>query len=634
MGKIQTFSESETKNFPGVNAAPNSDVSVSVLYGDELTKVMDNIMTKMADVVSRTMGPYGKNAIIQNMNGVTITKDGWLTSRALNIGSNIAEKSLCTILLDTSASTNTKAGDGTSSTILVAKSLNDTIRNYLDQNFMNVRDLENVLNAAADIIKERLLECATPITSDDKEAMWSAIYRIALVSTNWDEQLARIIADIYKETTNPIIKRVDSGTENTYFEIVNGYDLAAHLLLQDTYLDNFEARTKTVKRPLILVFDNTLPDELFDVFYSVSGYIGNMKDGPNLVLVAKGFTTSFVNKVSAMNTRNEKAGKEPVPITFVEYHAPAAIDRECVLDFCDLVGAEIIAGDSDTRVMINNAAKAFQKMFAVYASNPNSEEYTKAYDEAMGMTVSIFEKLMDVGGACEELVVGNKSMIAKGLNLSSNAVKTKKGKLQAEIRDALKEANAKTIVSDSIHNKQIRLGKLDCSMGIIHVGAHGSAHLKARNDAVDDALRACELAYSNGGYTIGGCYAIPHIIESFYDEAGSMQLLDDYVDKYHVHKRILENFLIMISDSFINAAVTVAYNKYGKRLPNEIMEKIAQAVTKGVSLNIITEEMDENLIEPVMVDYEILNSALSLVITLQTTDQYLYTEYENVNRGR
>lgn len=627
MKPVQEFTEAEVAEIKKSVSAPTSDVPVAVLDGDELKEVMNNIITKMAAVVSRTMGPYGKNAIIQNMNGVTITKDGWLTSRALNIGKNIAEKSLCTILLDTSATTNVRAGDGTSSTIKVAEALHKQVQKYLTTNFMNVRDLENTLNAAVSLIQKKLLESATPITDEN---MKDAIHKIAMVSTNWDEQLADIITTIYEKTKNPIIKRQDSGSQDTYYEIINGYDMEAHLILQDTYLTDYGTRTRTVERPMILVFDNTLPDNLFEAFYTLTKYMETLgTDGPNLVIVAKGFTTSFVNKVAAMNTRNAKAGEKPVPITFVEFHAPSAIDRECVLDFCDLVGAEIIAGDSDTRGDLDALASTLRDRFTGKVSP--GEDMKDLQEKAQNMTVDVFNKLMECAGACGTLIVGNKTMTAKELAPNNEVIEAKKGKLTAEINDALRDATAKSMVTDSINHKQIRLGKLNCNMGIIHVGAHGSAHLKARNDSVDDAIRACSLAYTSGGYTIGGCYAIPHIVLGLLANAKDIA---DYAEERKVYPADLMKFLQMISSSFVDAIETVLRNKVGATIHQELEDKKVAAIKAGVALNAISEEPDTNLIEPVMVDYEILNNALSLVITLETTDQYLYTEYEGIDSGR
>ena len=626
MKPIQEFTEADVAEIKKNASAPTSDVPVAVLDGDELKEVMNNIITKMAAVVSRTMGPYGKNAIIQNMSGVTITKDGWLTSRALNIGKNIAEKSLCTILLDTSATTNVRAGDGTSSTIKVAESLHKQVQQYLTGTFMNVRDLENTLNAAVSLIQKKLLETATPITDEN---MKDAIHKIAMVSTNWDEQLADIITTIYEETRNPIIKRQDSGSQDTYYEIINGYDLAAHLILQDTYLTDFATRTRTVERPMILVFDNTLPDNLFETFYTIIKYMETLPEGPSLVIVAKGFTTSFVNKVAAMNTRNAKAGEKPIPITFVEFHAPSAIDRECVLDFCDLIGAEIIAGDSEVRGDLDALTAVLRDRFS--GKVPSGETMESLQKKAQTMTIDVFNKLMDCAGACGTLIVGNKNMVAKDLAPNNKVIEAKKGKLTAEINDALRDATAKSMVTESINHKQIRLGKLNCNMGIIHVGAHGSAHLKARNDSVDDAIRACSLAYTSGGYTIGGCYAIPHIVMELLANAKSVM---EYADERKVEPQDLLKFLQMISSSFVDAIETVLHNKVGESIPKELDDKRIAAIQAGVALNVISEEQDTDLIEPVMVDYEILNNALSLVITLETTDQYLYTEYEGIDNSR
>lgn len=609
MNTIQNVSEKEMEGRRQVSSSdPSKDVQMLVLAGDELKTVMNNIILKMEEVVSRTMGPYGKNAIVQRMNSVDITKDGYLTARALNIGTNIAEKSLCSICMDTIASTNITAGDGTSSTIKVAAWLHRHIQRYLENNFMNVRDLENTLNKAAEVIETQLLQKATKITDEN---IRDAIYKIALVSTNWDEDLATMFADIYEKTHNPVIKRVNSGSTKTYYEIIEGYNLAGHLILQDTYLTDFEKRTRVVERPFILVFDGTLTDTVLDALIMLSSY-AKSAGIPEIVVMAKGFTVAMVNKVAAMNTRASKAGEPPVALTLIEYQAPAVIDRECVLDFCDLIGTEVIGGDSDIRGKIDQLSNTIRGSYAEIRDKSNGVQEKKS--DIVDMTVTLFEELTDIAGICEFLTVGDKEIIVTGCHTDNDIIEKKKKKLELEIGEALRNATAKTMVTDSISSKQIRLGKLRGSMGIIHVGGRGTSHLKSRTDAVDDAIRACQLAYTSGGYTIGGCYAVPAALASM---------------EPHEDER-LKDFMDMISASFRDAIETVIMNKYGDHISNDMLHNIGLGIRANTAFNVITEKLDDNLIEPVMVDIAILNSALALVLTLETTDQYLYTAYENL----
>ncbi|MCM1218670.1 MAG: hypothetical protein NC548_29635 [Lachnospiraceae bacterium] len=636
MNKIQEYSEAEVNAMEAAQKdrqnLDTTEVSMSILDGDELKDLMNTIISKMETVVSRTMGPYGKNAIIQRMNAIDITKDGYLTVRALNVGKTIAEKSLCSIFVDTAAATNVRAGDGTSSSTKVAASLHRHVQEYLKDHPMNVRDLENTLNLAVQVIRQHVLKKATPITTENVK---DAVRKIALLSTNWDEQLADIIAAIYERTGNPIIKRVDSGSTETNYEIMDGYDLAGHLVLQDTYINDFEAKARRVERPAILVFDNTLPDNILNALIRLAVQFKSTND-IELVVMAKGFTTSFVNRLVAVNGRAAKNGDDPVPVTLIEWHAPAAIDRECVLDFCDLVGAEVIAGDSETRGKIDALAKETDECYELMNNAQRSAKPTvesknaaqEALETMQAHVVMLSNELLEVAGACEELIAGDKSILAKGVFPDDNPmIKTKREKLKGEIDEALRDATAKTMVTNSIYNKQIRLGKLNCSMGIIHVGGHGSAHLKSRNDAVDDAIRACQLAYNIGGYTIGGCYAVPAACTELL--ADTRKPLVDYIDEDKITKELLE-FITMISRAFVDVIQTVMRNKFGDDISPYVLTDSEQCIRSGIAYNIITERSDESLIEPVMVDIEILNSALSLVLTLETTDQYLYTDYDNI----
>lgn len=621
--KIQEFTEEEVSDFLEEESSRKKgvspDVKVGVIAGDELDRIMDKIINEMSKIVTRTMGPYGHNAIIQKMDGVTITKDGWAVAQAANIGESIAEKSLKTIVLDTAASTNIRAGDGTSSTISVAASLHQYIRHYMKTHFINPRDLETYLNDAIERINSELLRTSVLIDSTN---LREAIYKIALVSTNWDSNLANMIADIYEKTENPIIKYMDSGSTETYYDIVEGYDLAGQLQLQDAYLTDFDKRLAVTDNPMILVFDNTIGDDLYPILSLLASAVH--AKGATLVLITKGFTLPFINRTVAANAQRQKNGQDPIPWLLVHYFASSNMDRECVLDFCDITGAQVIAGDDEVRAEIESLEKEFEESTAKRAK-PSSDMKEDPY-LALQQHVDdfIMTTMTNVAGAASKFEAGDKSFRVVGVMTDNPMIEKKKKKLTTEINEAMKDATVKTMVTDSIRTKKIRLGKLACKMGVIYVGGRGTAHLKARRDSVDDAIRACEVAYSFGGYTIGGCYAVPHAVYNIFSR------------EKDTLPELTSEFIRDIGYAFFDVCEYVAANKHGNSnvIQTSLVDKMKHAAEVGVALNITTEEPDENLIEPTLVDIEILNGATSLVMTLETTNQYLYTDYENINSSR
>ena len=593
-------------------------IKSNVVDGEILNDTISSIFEQMTKTVSRTMGPYGKNAIIQRMNSIDITKDGYLTARALNIGETIAEKALANICMDTIASTNIVAGDGTSTSIVVANELFKLIRGSQNnaETALNVRDLEDTLREAVNIVQGWLLEDAVPVT---KENIEEVIHDIALVSTNWDENLAKMFADIYYHTNNPAIKRLDSGSNDTYYEIYDGYEVSAYLIQHEVYLNNFKRRLREVKKPFVLIFDSTLPDDMLDVLTVMNSCGTERNPSFNMVVMAKGYSQTFINRLASINMKNARDGKTPLPITFVEFHAPSRHDRECLLDFAELLHADIIAGDSIIRTKLDEYGKSMKANLL-----DNSGEKNVTFEKLKKAAESLFEELCDVAGVCGHFSVGNKFAIASDFVLSeedSKLLENKKRKLQAEIKDLTKGAVAKTIVSNTIGLKQLRLGKLNLKMGVIYVGGYGTSHLKARQDAVDDAIRACQSCFNNG-YVIGGSYAIPYVIHK------------NMVTKQTDIKENTARFINFISCAFFESIHTVIHNKYPSSHDSLMYDKAIVCVSHGVALNVVTEKEDRRLKNPVTVDYQVLSSAIALVITVTTSDQYLYIDYENIDSSK
>lgn len=188
----------------------NVKIPAKVLGTKELRAVLSEITQKYADCVSQTYGPGGKDTIIQTPNGVFVTKDGWTVAQNLRLGLDADLNSLSKMVLDVAANVNLKVGDGTTTAILVANYLNQGIINYIEEYpdkpmYVIKKELVDVVNLVCD----KLMKNAKKLNADGDEIGDDAIKiirNIALVSTNWNDSYADMIAEIYKKTMNPYIR--------------------------------------------------------------------------------------------------------------------------------------------------------------------------------------------------------------------------------------------------------------------------------------------------------------------------------------------------------------------------------------------------------------------------------------------
>ena len=579
----------------------------NVLSDDVVTTTFGDVIRYVADSVGRTFGPYGHNALIQTMDNVFSTKDGWTVLQ------NIAFKDpLCNAIKSTIAnvaqSTVLLVGDGSTTSTLAANFMNQNINDI--KNKYTIRELEDHLVSCVNNIIAKLRERAVAI---DDNNLYDDIYKIAMVSTNWNEELSRLIAEIYLTTKNPIIKIDKSGTDQTYVEYIEGFDLAGSLVSSDFYINNRDNGTCTVYNPYIIIFNHNVQEKYFLSLSCLAEICRSA--GRTLVVVAPNFEIGFTTKHNATNMANLNQRKPVVNLVPIKVSNFYTVDRDCIDDFAVLTNSKIVTAiDEDFKGFLDDIATVMTKT----CKTDDPDEQAALNDEKRAMVSMTIGYLNEVFGTCEELIVDEKSVLIKGLNKANeDLVEERKELIIYEIDKKTREYDALTMLSDDIRMKRVRLGKLQCNMGVIKVGGYGAANIKAKTDALDDATRACEAAYRDG-YTIGGSVSIISAIHEI-EQNYTSETPDIDKDIYHG-----------IKWSFISVFDTLFVNKYGDCDCNTIDKIIIKCIEENVGYNIITEDYDydRNVINPVNVDIEILKACMRLVLISVTSDQFIFKHYD------
>ena len=109
------------------------------------------------------------------------------------------------------------------------------------------------------------------------------------------------------------------------------------------------------------------------------------------------------------------------------------------------------------------------------------------------ITDNFYDNICDYVGTCNKIVIDDKILVASGFGglEESDAIEQRKDAIRSEIDKSLKDMTAKSMLTDEVKLKKLRLGKLQLKMGIINVGGFGEYNLKATRDALDDAINAC-----------------------------------------------------------------------------------------------------------------------------------------------
>lgn len=606
----------------------NKKISINVINAETLKPMLNEVTSLIAGVVKNTFGPFGHSTLVQTLDSVYSTKDGWNVVRNLNISVDDGEfspaiNSMKKLIVDTAQSVVLNAGDGTTTVILAANELNKIVSDFALKNGLDSRAIENFLNRCVKMINDELSKSAIKITENNTSDI---IRRIALISTNWDEEVADLIQEIYITTKNPIIKIEDSGNQKTYVEYTYGYDLKAELQLANHYLNNEEKGSFEADNPIVLVFAAPLGKKHTKPLAT----LGQIVKQP-LVVMAPGFDIDFLQVIENMNIEFKEAGISRVNIIPCKFAARSDIDKDCVGDLAALLGTTVLSTQYDRLYNTLNALddtlaekqeykkeKATKPQPKVSAGTDPKE--SKLDNDQKAYIATAAQELSALAGRCGHISITSKEVVVS--DFSHNNIEEfnrRKSNLKNALKQKYEQYNAESSMTESVRLMRIRLGKMECQMGTIKVGGSGAAHIKARKDAIEDATRACEVAYT-GGYVLDGGLAIARAAQTCTLKQKPKE--DNDIDVY----------LEMFVNAFINTCKIMYNNRYNDDHKSSMI--VNKCLEEDVVYNLVTERYStDELITPVEVCKDVVAACLRLVLVNCTSNQFVYQSTKDLIRS-
>ncbi len=298
-----------------------------IIYGEEARKALQNGIDKLSNTVKITLGPKGRNVVLDRKygaplitnDGVTIAKEVELEDAFENMGAQLVK--------EVATKTNDVAGDGTTTATLLAQALvREGMKNVAAG--ANPMVVKKGMQAAVDAVVAEVLKNAKPVASS------SDIARVATVSAA-DEYIGNLIADaMAKVTADGVITIEESKTSETYSDVVEGMQFdrgyISPYMVTDT--DKMEA---VIDDALILITDKKIGNiqEILPLLEQI------VQSGKKLVIVAEdvegeALSTLLVNKLRGT-------------FTCVAVKAPGFGDRrkEMLQDIAILTGGQVITSD-------------------------------------------------------------------------------------------------------------------------------------------------------------------------------------------------------------------------------------------------------------------------------------------------
>jgi chaperonin GroEL len=241
-------------------------METEIKYGKQARESMMEGINKLADAVVSTLGPAGRNVVIYRGLGEApvSTKDGVTVAKSF-VQDNPSEQLGQLLVRQAAMKTADKAGDGTTTSTLLAREMIKSGLSALD-NGQNAVQIKRQIDSATKEVVENLQKISEDISGEEQ------LEQIATISSNNDKETGKLISTaIDKVGLEGVVHIEESKTGETYLETVEGLQFDRGYK-SPYFVTNNNTMTATLENPLILIADHKLTQvkELLPILESVS----------------------------------------------------------------------------------------------------------------------------------------------------------------------------------------------------------------------------------------------------------------------------------------------------------------------------------------------------------------------------
>ena len=413
------------------------DIKFNIEARDLLRRGVD----QLADAVKVTLGPKGRNVVIEKKFGAPqITKDGVTVAKEIELEDRF-ENTGAQLVKGVASKTGDDAGDGTTTATILAQAIvNEGLKNVTaGANPMDLkRGIDKAVTCVVDFIKEN-----AEVVGDN----YDKIEQVATVSANNDKEIGKLLADAMRKVSKDgVITIEESKSRDTHIGVVEGMQFDRGYL-SAYFITNSDKMECVMENPYILIYDKK---------------ISNIKD-------------------------------------FLPILRPAAESGRPLLVIAEDVDSEALT------TLVVNRLQAGLKICAVKAPGFGDRRKAMLEDIAIltGGTVISEEKgltleqaTLDMLGTCEKVeVTKDNTTIVNGAG-DKQVIRDRVAQIKNEIEN--------TTSSYDKEKLQERLAKLAGGVAVLYVGANSEVEMKEKKDRVDDALCATRAAIEEGVVAGGG----------------------------------------------------------------------------------------------------------------------------------
>ena len=411
-----------------------------VLFGNDARSRMVNGVNVLADAVKVTLGPKGRNVVLERaFGGPTITKDGVSVAKEVELKDKF-ENMGAQMVKEVASKTSDNAGDGTTTATVLAQAIVDEGMKYVAAG-MSPMDLKRGIDKAVAAAIEQLHSLSKPTTTSKEVA------QVGAISANSDHEIGDIIAEAMEKVGKEGVITVEDGKSlHNELEVVEGMQFDRGYL-SPYFINNPDKQVALLENPYLLLVEKKISNirDLLPILEQVA------KSGRPLLIIAEDIEGEALATLVVNSIR--------VGLKTVAVKAPGFGDRRKAMleDIAILTGGTVISSD-------------------------------------VGLTL---EKatLAELGSAKKVEVNKESTTIIDGAG--------KEDQIEARVKQ-IRAQMEETCSDSCREKLQERVAKLAGGVALIKVGAATEVEMKEKKARVEDALHATRAAVEEGVVAGGG----------------------------------------------------------------------------------------------------------------------------------
>lgn len=420
-----------------------------IKYGEDARSSVLKGVDSVANIVKTTLGPKGRNVLIRNnLDAPIITNDGVTIAKAIQLKDN-AEDAGAQLIIQAANKTNKVAGDGTTTTTVLAQNMIHEYLNYINVNSdvkENVVQVQKEMINISNQISDYLREIATPISSKED------ITRIASISSGSD-QIGNLIADAFEqagEYGSVVVE--DSKTGEDGFESIQGMKIPNGSVSSFLLNDRVNMKTDFYDVNILITADKI--DDASELL-PILDFI--VKSSKKLLILCDDIENEPLNMIIA----NKLKGL-PLNVSVIRLPGFGQLREDLIEDLCIATNSTLISRDKGTTL------KDF---------NPNFL------------------------GEVEQIVITMTDSIIKFKDISSTGIDLKSNRQDRvdTITTQMSQAN-----EDESKQYERRIANLLSGISVISVGGNSEVEIQDKKLRIEDAINSVQSAKEEGIIPGGG----------------------------------------------------------------------------------------------------------------------------------